>query len=139
MTGTGLEKLTVAKDLPPRALLAVPEWGPTVEGCRCRIQVVKSRFAPDERIQFVFQMESDGQSADVLRIERREDISITIDDMPARVGSTQLPAEHVIDFPKEAEIKLDRNPDLAAGKHKLSREEAAGRQRLPAAADRTQN
>ena len=61
----GLEKLTVAKDI-PFVEFPEPAWGPTVEGIRCRIRPLRERYSIGDEIRFGFEVESDQKESEVL-------------------------------------------------------------------------
>lgn len=122
VTENGIEKLTVAKDLPARAWQRESPWGAKEKGCRCRIRLAKDQFAPDEQIRFFFQAESDRKLEEILRINRgnfQSHVSIEIDGKPAAVSSTGLTDGIVYYFPFDREVQLVGDLKLATGKHNI--------------------
>ena len=65
ITDAGLEKMTVAKDI-PFVEFPDPEWGPADQGTRCRIRLVKNHFSAGDEISFGFEVESDQKVCEVL-------------------------------------------------------------------------
>jgi len=119
VTDDGLEKLTVADDLPAPPIVRDVPWGKAENGCRLRIRMAKDHFAIGEQPRFFVEIESDGTSADILWINGG-DSKILVDGEPAKLYTTALVHDHVLGFPRQGEIKLAHNHGLAEGKHNLT-------------------
>jgi len=122
VTDAGLEKVTLAKDLPAPAAWKMPPWGKTVKGCRCRIRLPKRRFASGETIRLFLQATSDKSKADILWMNEgtmESRFRVEVDGLPAPIGSNQWPDGHVIELPHQGEVTLSWQYKPSPGKHRV--------------------
>ena len=122
LTEGGIEKLTLADELPMSQQRPLPPWGKRVRGCRLRIQMPRSSFTTDESIRLLFQAESDSKTADMVWVDDgnfRSHVVVMIDGSKARIGSTGISDGHVYIFPFQGEITLDSMDPIAPGRHTL--------------------
>ena len=122
VSDAGLEKLTLVNNAPSPAPRALPPWGRTVKGCRCRIRAARDRFGRDERIRFFVQAESEGAQADTLWMNEGNfdsHVRVTIDGEKAAVYTTGVSDGHVYFFPFQGEFVMSHFLKLAPGRHKL--------------------
>lgn len=118
LTDEGIEKLTLADDLPAPPAIPETPWGKVDNGCRLRIRMAKVRFADDEQPRFFFEVDTDRTTADILWINRG-DSNILVDGKPAKLYTTQLIDSHVLGLPRQGEVKFAQNHGLTEGKHNL--------------------
>lgn len=110
ITDVGLEKLTVAKDI-PFVDFPEPEWGPTVEGIRCRIRPLREHYSAREEIRFGFEVESDHNKA--VMLHPHVDLSCDGKRVPWFNDKTDWTFPYRIRLPLRDEFKI------GPGRHKL--------------------
>jgi len=123
VTDRGIERLTLADELPEFPQRPLPPWGESVEGCRLRIQMARDSFRAGEKIRFFFQAESDGKKAHIVWTDEgnfESHVVVTVDGKKARIGTTGISDGHVNHFPFQGEISLASvNSKAPPGKHRL--------------------
>ncbi|MEX1231142.1 MAG: hypothetical protein WEB58_12930 [Planctomycetaceae bacterium] len=122
VTEAGIERLTLADNLPERVQQPLPPWGEEVRGCRLRIQLAREIYKSEEQIRFFYQVKSNGEFADVYSAGQgnvQSHIVVTIDGKKARLRSHSGVGDGINEFPIQGEIKLKSGDILTSGKHSL--------------------
>jgi hypothetical protein len=120
VTNNGLEKITVAHNLPTLPLFRLPPWGKTVHGAHLRIRTAKDRFRQDEQVRLFCQTQCDGKEVDLFWIDKgnfQSHVLVEIDGENVSAGPTGISEGLVYFFPFQREITLPWILKIAPGKH----------------------
>ncbi len=109
ITDAGPEKIMIANDIPFWEL-PNPEWGPAVEGIRCRILPKQERYSTHGEIRLGFEIDSERQRMDVIHPH----VELVID-------GESIPLFDAKDwtFPRRFSVSVPEQMTITPGRHKF--------------------
>jgi hypothetical protein len=119
MTPNGFERVPLA-DLSQAA--PPPEWGPEVNGVRCRILAQQDYFRSDETVQFAFAAESTQKSRMLIFFggDFHTRATLLVDGQPVAIRGTCPQRTSQLHFPVFLfDLTLDQRPQLRPGRHTI--------------------